>query len=355
MACVEICPTKAISIQDDLSAYNAVIDESKCIHCNLCHNKCQNNQTLSFTSPAFWKQGWSNNEARRAASASGGLGAELTAAFLKKGGVVCSCAFQEGKVGFAFTRPGETLPAYHGSKYVKSNPLGVYKKIESLLKDGKDVLFIGLPCQVGALKGYLKEELQQRLTTVDLICHGTPSPQTLDLYLGQLGKSLQDSSSISFRQKHSFKVCSDGVCEKAGTTDRYSLGFLAGLFYTDNCYQCKYAKKERISDITIGDSWGSNLPMKDQKKGLSLILCQTDKGKALLDACDLTLLDVDYENAANNNGQLKAPMKAPNNRDKFFAKLAKGKTFDQAVFACMPKKCLKQKLKRLAYLLHVKR
>lgn len=42
--------------------------------------------------------------------------------------------------------------------------------------------------------------------------------------------------------------------------------FLGGLFYTENCYECKYAQLNRVSDITIGDSWGSELPTEEQKK-----------------------------------------------------------------------------------------
>ena len=38
MACVGKCKKEAISIQDNLSAYNAVIDESKCVSCGACEN-----------------------------------------------------------------------------------------------------------------------------------------------------------------------------------------------------------------------------------------------------------------------------------------------------------------------------
>ena len=40
---------------------------------------------------------------------------------------------------------------------------------------------------------------------------------------------------------------------------------------------------------------------------------------------------------------------------KFFALIAKGKSFDRAVFLCLPKKCLKQKLKRVAFALGIKK
>ena len=58
MACVELCPKNAIKIVDDLSSYNAVIDEEQCVNCNLCHNVCQNNADIEATRPISWKQGW---------------------------------------------------------------------------------------------------------------------------------------------------------------------------------------------------------------------------------------------------------------------------------------------------------
>ena len=73
-----------------------------------------------------------------------------------------------------------------GSKYVKSNPIGIYSKIEEHLKAKEKVLFIGLPCQVAGLKNYIKrldKSFQDNLYTVDLICHGTPSPRLLEQFL----------------------------------------------------------------------------------------------------------------------------------------------------------------------------
>ena len=39
--------------------------------------------------------------------------------------------------------------------------------------------------------------------------------------------------------------------------------FIYSLFHTENCYECHYADTQRISDITIGDSWGSELSEDD--------------------------------------------------------------------------------------------
>ena len=87
--------------------------------------------------------------------------------FLKNGGIVCSCTFSFGKFEFDFAETEDEVCKFTGSKYVKSNPEGVYKKILEKLKLGRKVLFVGLPCQVSAVRHYTKNH--QNLYTADLI------------------------------------------------------------------------------------------------------------------------------------------------------------------------------------------
>ena len=49
---------------------------------------------------------------------------------------------------------------------------------------GGEVCFIGTPCQVYGLKSYLRKEYDN-LVTVDLVCHGTPSPKLWKKYLDE--------------------------------------------------------------------------------------------------------------------------------------------------------------------------
>lgn len=49
-------------------------------------------------------------------------------------------------------------------------------------KDGYEVIFIGLPCQVAALRTYLKIDFRN-LILVDIICHGTPPQVYLDEHI----------------------------------------------------------------------------------------------------------------------------------------------------------------------------
>ena len=347
MACVDICPKGAIKIEDTLSAYNAVIDENKCIGCNACHKVCQSNHPAKLMPPINWHQGWAEAPDVRQHCSSGGIATALSRAFIEAGGVVCSCTFSHGEFVFEFAEKVEELKKFAGSKYVKSNPLGMYKRIKEYLQHGRSVLFIGLPCQVSALKNYIGERYEDKLFTADLICHGTPSPKLLELFLNQYGYTLTKLRDIQFRVKAKFMVYGDyqGIITN-GVSDKYSIAFLNSLTATENCYNCQYARKERVSDLTLGDSWGSELPADEQRKGISLVLCQTERGKQLLSMARLHLVEVDLNRAIANNHQLSHPSVMPRHRDQFYKKLKKRK-FDSLVFQFAPKLCIRQGIKQI--------
>lgn len=348
MTCVDICAKGAVKIVDSLEAYNAVIQEDKCINCNACMRVCQKNNPPRAVAPIKWYQGWAEEQEVRENGASGGFASAISKAFVKNGGYVVGCAFKDGSFGFRIENTLEGIKKFAGSKYVKSNPAGVYSDVRELLKQGEKVLFVGLPCQVAAIKNYIGENLQDELYTVDLICHGTPSPKLLDVFLNQYNYSLEKMESIQFRIKGKFQIYSDfksiitnGVC------DKYMIAFLNSLTYTENCYECDYAKKERVADLTLGDSWGSDLNKNDVKKGVSLVLCQSKKGMSLLNSAKINLLPVDLDYAVNNNHQLSYPSVMPKGRSTFFEKLEKGNNFNGLVFQSFPKQCLRQDVKEI--------
>lgn len=353
MACVDICPKGAIEIKDSLSTYNAVIDENKCIGCNACHKVCQANHPASARDPINWHQGWTENAETRKECSSGGAATAISKGFLENGGIVCGCTFNEGKFIFEFAEKEDELKKFIGSKYVKSDPIGIYKEIKSRLKRKEKVLFIGLPCQVAALRNFISTDLSDKLYTIDLICHGTPSPKVLDIFLKQYGLTLSSLKDIKFRVKAKFQIYGDykGIITK-GVSDRYSIAFLNALTYTENCYSCPYAKTERVSDVTLGDSWGSELAMDEQKNGVSLILSQTEKGNELLKMANLHLEAVDIKKAIASNHQLEYPSFKPKGREKFFDGL-KDRNFNSLVFRQLPKQCLRQDVKKVLIKLHI--
>ena len=355
MACVAACAKNAIIIKDSLEAYNAVIDLQKCVNCGACERVCQSNRLIeSLKKPIEWHQGWAKEHGIREKASSGGAATAIMRAFVKNGGIVCSCVYKDGRFGFEATETEEEVNRFTGSKYIKSDPTGIYTQAKGYLKEGRKVLFVGLPCQVAAIKNYVGAKLGEHLYSIDLICHGTPSPQIMDIFLKQYHTSLKEQTTFKFRDKDMFQVEASGqYIVSKGAADRYSIAFLNSLTYTENCYSCKYARLERVSDLTLGDAWGSELELKERKKGLSLLLVQTDEGREILDNAELHLEPIDLEKAVAANHQLEHPSIKCVNSEDFWAALKAGKRFNSLVFRRFPKHCIRQNIKRVMLELRV--
>lgn len=344
MACVEKCHRNAITIKDDLKYYNALVDTKKCVDCGLCTKVCPRENDNDMSKPKWWYQGWADSEIREHAS-SGGAASAIIRAFIKHGGYVASCLFDSGKFVFEVTNEMAVARKFAGSKYVKSNPEKIYGKIQSLLKANQKVLFIGLPCQVAAVNQFIKDKTN--LVTADLICHGTPSPYLLKKCLQEYGQDINTLTDINFRIKSLYELNRDGKPIAAfHTMDNYLIAFLHSYDYTENCYSCKFATLDRVSDITLGDSWGTELSG-EVKNGVSLILCQSEKGKELIESAGLNLLDVDINNAILHNEQLNKPSKCSKSRDQFFENYNKYNNFGRALVKTAPGIVAKEKVKSI--------
>jgi hypothetical protein len=92
--------------------------------------------------------------------------------------------------------------------------------------------------------------------------------------------------------------------------DPYMLGFISGLTFRPNCYECRYACIARCSDITLSDYWGlsSNAGF-ENGKGVSNVLLNTEKGVALwnMSKSRFKYEHRDIVEAIRGNGQLQAP------------------------------------------------
>lgn len=352
MACVDICAKKAINVHVTIESCNAEINDAMCIDCKACNKVCQVNNPITSKNPMSWYQGWSKNEITRENCASGGFAIEISKTFINYGGIVFTCIFENGEFKYKEFKKKDNLEEIVGSKYVKSNPTGVYKKIREKLLNGEKVLFIGLPCHVAGVQMFMNDRLKEKLYTVDLICHGSPAPQILDIFLKEHRIELSSLAAIRFRRKNHFQVehqreeCAYKSVGTKGVLDSYMIGFLGGLFYTENCYECRYAELGRISDITLGDSWGSDLPIEEQNKGISLALCQTSKGEQLLKMSNVELRAVDLNLAQKHNHQLSSPSVIPKQRSRFLAEIRSNKNFDSMIWKTCFIKSIKQEIKK---------
>lgn len=353
MACINICHQNAIKIEDSIISLNAFIDQERCINCGSCFRVCQVNNPLELNKTLVWKQGWIDDDVLRKKSSSGGLATAIAENFAKNGGFVCSCEFKNGLFGFSITNNEVEIQKFRGSKYVKSNPKEIYSKIEELLKNNNKVLFIGLPCQVGGLKKYFGN--LGNLYTIDLICHGTPSPKILEFFLNDFNTSLKKIYNISFREKTSFRIkVDDKLLAPVNSNDYYTYTFLNSVIYTENCYDCVYATRDRVSDLTLGDSWGTELDKENEKKGISLALAQTQKGIQLIERLNAKLYEVDIDKSIMANHQLEHPSERTCQRDRFLKLLIKNKSFNRTFRVCFPEKYYKLKVKKILNYLKIK-
>ena len=326
MACVQVCPSHAIVINyDELGNAYPRISEDKCIHCGSCRRHCPEQLALADAMPQVAYACWSLDTDNRKTSASGGAAAEFYAASLEDGYWICGAEYtSNGSVVHTLSRDFGSIRRYKQSKYVFSDTADVYTKIKGLLDQGSKVLMISLPCKIAGLLALLGKTYEN-LLTVDIVCHGTPPAKMLQDHILKVA-GVGDDFTIHFREDNLFllSVESQGktLYQKIGKEDEYLAAFLSGLNYRDSCYQCKYAKPERISDITICDFWGlgAEIPFEHPYTGsISAVLLNTQNGADFFEQCRSRLFAEErpVSEAIKGNAQLNSPTPMHPARDAF--------------------------------------
>lgn len=295
-ACVNACHFKCISMQEDkYGELHPVIDEAHCAHCNLCQKSCPNNIDLDFNYPSLCYASWITDVQKRKICASGGIGTILSEFVIKqKNGVVFGSRY-DGQFTpiIAYTEQLEEVEYFKGSRYVQSIVGNdTFLKVKEFLKSGRFVLFIGTPCQIAGLKSFLHMDYDN-LVTVDLICHGVCPTKYFKEEIAFICKKkiIKNLVDVRFRGNDRKNYClslwasnrtgnSHCVYNKPAQTQYYFAGFLLGVSLRENCYQCNYARPERMSDITIGDfiGLGQKIPFNHPKGNVSSVTLNTNKG-----------------------------------------------------------------------------
>lgn len=325
-ACAVACPQKAIGIkQDELGSLYPEIDRKRCINCGKCQKVCPEQRMLPDGEPQKAYAVWSLDAQNRQSSASGGAAAEFYAEAITQGYWICGAEYTaEGRVVHTLSREMDAIQRYKQSKYVYSEVSVVYETIKQLLDQREKVLMISLPCKIAGLLAYLGKEYSN-LLLVDIVCHGTPSAELLQRHIAEVARGSANYN-LRFRQDNQFLVSieSNGriVYEKVGKEDTYLAAFLEGLSYRDSCYQCRYAKHQRISDITICDFWGigQEVPFDHPYSGsISAVLVNTDKGAWFFETCRRRLFveERPVSEAIRGNAQLNAPVQVHPKREEF--------------------------------------
>ena len=191
------CPNACIiMLEDEQGFLYPKVDTAKCIDCGLCEKVCPVLNHGEPRQPLVCYAAIHHDEKIRLASSSGGVFTALAEYVITNSGVVFGARFNEKwEVVHDYTETIEGLAAFRGSKYVQSTIGDNYRLAEQFLKDGRQVLFTGTPCQIAGLNNYLRKEYEN-LLSVEVACHGVPSPLVWREYIKD-----KNPTSINFRDK----------------------------------------------------------------------------------------------------------------------------------------------------------
>lgn len=332
-ACALVCPVHCIEMREDYEGFiYPVVDESRCIHCGKCLRTCSNyskddnRQYIAYAAI-------NNDKAILEESTSGGVFSALAkTVFMDKDSVCYGVAYNENlEVVHMRAENLKDTEKFRGSKYLRSNILGIYENVKKDLQDNKHVLFTGTPCQCAGLTTYLNKDYPN-LIICDIICHSNPSPKVFKRYIKALElKYGSKVKSYSFRAKSNgwdnlVPIASFENGEKIEETT-FLIAFLRAIANRPCCYECKYTKPFNFADITLGDFWGVEklTNITEYKEGMSLVLLNTEKGKQFFEKTENVKtykLDKSIDVFKYNH---KTPDNPHRNREKFFKNLDKQK------------------------------
>ncbi|MCR5349806.1 MAG: Coenzyme F420 hydrogenase/dehydrogenase, beta subunit C-terminal domain [Acholeplasmatales bacterium] len=284
---------------------------------------------------------------------SGGIATAISVKFIEDGGYVAGVKYTQDfkNAEYLLTNKKEELELFKGSKYIDAQVGDTFAKVKELLDANEKVLFIGLPCKVGALNFYLKKEYEN-LLTCELVCHGPTLSQVHTEYIEYLEKKF-NSKIVDFsvrRKKDSwlptylyakFENGKEFIKEYYKT--EYGIAF--SKISLERCYNCKFKGNNRTGDIQIGDFWGYDKSREYyNNNGTSCILVHTEKGNNYLKSNELlALYPVTFEEIVKANQLIiRTKPKGPK-VDKFKSNLESKGLF----YAVKKSMGLKGKLKKL--------
>lgn len=379
-ACVQRCPKQCVKLEEDTEGFlYPKVDEEACIKCGLCEKVCPIlnqadklpvQEVLAVKNP---------NDEERMNSSSGGVFLPLAREVINQGGVVFGAVYDESwEVHHVYAEKIEDVYPMMGSKYLQSKIGNSFKDAERFLKQGREVLFVGSPCQIAGLRTYLRNKQYSNLLAVDFLCHGVPSPGVWRRYLAEtyggydakeqsrfqatagknsvLLSSLNATSPIGdikfrdkresgwkkyrfvVRQKSASKADQNTVLSSDIHYDNpFMRGFLSDIYLRPSCYACKCKNGVNHSDMTIADFWGINhiAPEFDDDKGVGLVLLNTKKGEEYFSRLPMDMMPSNLEKAHYYNGGFNEHTKAHPKRDQFFFLIENGKSIKAAVDICL--------------------
>ncbi len=341
-ACGDICPKQAISYKTDNEGFwYPEVDMEKCIDCGLCEKVCpiinvkdlkKNDLPESICYAAEHK-----NLEVVFDSTSGGLFSALADIMYKSGGYVGGAVFNEDfkSVRQYISNNKQDLPRLRSSKYLQSSLDGFFSKVRDLLKAGEHVLVCGSPCQMAALRAFLRKDYEN-LIIADYICRGINSPKVWGKYIDSFEEryghkvvyAKAKSKEYGWRNLTQKVILDNGKSYfETREQSNFTKGYLrTGVYCRPSCYDCKFKGYPRISDITLADFWGIEKVNTSMEKnlGTSLVMINSKKGERYFETVKgrINYVKVPFDSIEGGNRSLNLSVDPPKvDRKQFFEDL----------------------------------
>ncbi|MDR0914915.1 MAG: Coenzyme F420 hydrogenase/dehydrogenase, beta subunit C-terminal domain [Oscillospiraceae bacterium] len=294
-ACTHICPKKCIAMREDAEGFlYPFIDKSACINCRLCNNVCPVLSPLPQkrkTAKTYIVQ--NKDEQVRRESTSGGAFSAIAEHIIGLGGKVWGVCLDENFTAkHTYAENSAQLAAFRGSKYSQSELGNTFLEVKNALLADQWALFSGTPCQVEGLLRYLGGD-KEKLITVDVVCHGAPSPRVFKKYVEYQRQKTGEFDKLLFRDKYSgythttMSLYKDGKClyHNGLEYDPMLKLYFKTLISRPSCGKCMFKKINRASDFTLWDCYDVEKMDKsfDDNKGTSNVMLHTQKAEAIFE------------------------------------------------------------------------
>lgn len=353
--CSVNCPQNCIKmIEDEQGFYYPHIDESSCIHCGRCEKICPviNLENVRHEETICYCAQNTDDEIRTASSA-GGVAGAIADHVISQNGIIYACGFTANNtVKFYRIQNHEEIEKYKvlGSKYVSSQLHMIVSQIVEDVIANRQVCFIGLPCQVAAIKKLTGDE-RKNLLLIDLTCYGAPSSKVYENYLCSCEEKYKSKiKRVNFRDKtYGYSATSMTMTFEDGKTrgqnsfiKSYLRAYFSNLICRKACYDCKFKTINRVSDITIGDfrSVWRFVSEFDDDKGTTVMYIHTSKGMEVLNEIQryMRITRVSVEDVLHTDGKkMINSMEKNQNRDNFF-QVMNNHSYTEAVKTYCPPK-----------------
>lgn len=325
-ACQKACPRHCIIMKADEEGFlYPEVDAPSCVNCGLCEKVCQELHPFEKRTPLKAIAAHNNDTTTRLNSSSGGVYSILAEQVILQGGVVFGALFDDNwQVKLKYAEDLDEASKFRCSKYVQAEVGNSYRECEKFLKEDRKVLFSGTPCQIAGLLHFLKKPYEN-LITVDVACHGVPSPMVWTAYLDIIRNALSiEDLGLLIRQLQFLKFDlfyhkDRNVLElwsKRHEND-YMAAFIKNLTLRPSCYNCQCKNFKSQSDLTIADFWGVETiaPHLDDNKGICLVLINTQRGACFFESTSVCSTTVEMKSSIAANPALTVSAPRPDYRE----------------------------------------